>query len=293
MGEQMTITVHAEMVQGIYQMTMQEYLALPALSSGVAHTLISASPLHARFEQQNERAANSAMDIGEYAHAMLLEGGHAGLVVIEADDWRTKAAKEQRDAARADGKLPILAHKLAAVEAMVDAAHGYIQESDIAEIFLDGKPEQTIVWQEGDTWCKARFDWLGERYAMHYKTTQASVSPRSFSRLAANSGYDFALMFYLRGLGVVLPDNEANHVILAQEQSSPYACKLFDLTAARAGVSELLVSRAIVQWGRCQAENKWPSYDGTIHSIDVTPWELAQAEEDMLTDSELNGGIPA
>ena len=284
------------MSNALVSMTMAEYLALYALSSGVAHTILSASPLHARFAQQNERTASSEMDIGTFAHAMLLEGGTSALVVVEADDWRTKAAKEQRDAARAEGKLPILAHKLSAVEAMVKAAQHYINTSDITGLWKDGKPEQTLIWTEthdaGEVPCKARFDWLGERYALHYKTTQASVNPRAFSRLVANSGYDFALMFYLRGLNTVLPDNEAQHFILAQEQVAPYACKLFDLTSARADVAERQVERAIGVWARCQASGNWPAYDGSVHSIDLTAWELAQAEEDILTDQELEHGIP-
>ena len=110
------------MKQGIHQLTMQEYLALDALSSGVAHTLLTESPAHARFAQMSERTASKEADIGTYAHAMLLEDGHSGLAIIEADDWRTKAAKESRDEARAQGRLPILARKVPEVEAMVKAA---------------------------------------------------------------------------------------------------------------------------------------------------------------------------
>lgn len=271
---------------------MAEYLALPALSSGVAHTILSASPLHARFEQQNERVASSEMDIGTYAHAMLLEGGADALVVCPFDDWRKNEAKAMRDEARAGGKLPILQGKIAPVEAMVVAAHDYLDASEIAGVFKSGKPEQSIVWRDGQTLCKARPDWLNDEIMLHYKTT-TNVNPRAFSRIASNMGYDVALMFYMRGLDAVLPDNNVQHYILAQETAAPYACKLFDLTAARAGVAEIQVERAIKTWQRCVDTGHFPAYDGSIHSIDLQPWELAQAEEDMLTDEELNAGIPA
>jgi hypothetical protein len=285
--------------QGIYQLTMPEYLALNALSSGVVNTLLTESPHHARFAQLNERTASVEADLGTFAHAMLLEGGTDALCVIDANDWRTKAAQEQRDAARATGKLPILARKVAEVEAMVKAAREYVEQSEIAGIFDDGKPEQTLIWTEivqgtqAQVICKARPDWLSERYVLHYKTTQASVNPRQFARIASGSGYDTALMFYLRGLCAVLPDNECQHFILAQEQNSPWACKLFDLTAARADVAEAKIERAIGVWARCLANNSFPAYDGSVFSLDLSPWELAQAEEDMLTDGELAGGIPA
>jgi hypothetical protein len=275
---------------------MREYLALPALSSGVAHTLLSESPMHARMAQQSERAGSSEADIGTYAHAMLLEGGHTALEVIDAEDWRTKAAKEARDIARATGKLPILQKKVAEVEQMVKAAREFIAGSAVSSVFNSGAAERTIVWQEGDIWLKARPDWLSDDFLLHFKTTTASVNPRAFSRIVAGSGYDLAMLFYVRGLNAVLPDNQVNHLILAQEQFAPYACKLFDLSSAKADIAERRVERAIQTWGECLATNVWPSYDGQIHTIDVQGWELAQAEEELagdLTDDELSGGIPA
>lgn len=284
---------------GIHTMAMAEYLSLQALSSGVCHTLLTQSPAHAwsdsPWNPNRERDDSNTADLGSYAHAMLLEGA-ANFASVDAKDWRTKAAQEARYIARADGLIPILTHQIAEVETMVAVAQGYIAKSELAGLFDDGKPEQTLIWTEthdaGEVLCKARPDWLSERWMLHYKTT-TNVNPRAFSRLAGNMGYDMALMFYLRGLNEILPDNEVNHFILAQEQTAPYACKLFDLTAARADVAERQVERAIGVWARCLASGRFPAYDGSVHSIDLQPWELAQAEEDMLTDDELSSGIPA
>ena len=279
----------SEAKQGIFDMPMSEYLALPALSSGRCHTILSQSPMHAKMESDD---ANSEMDLGTYAHAMLLEGGHDGLVVIDADDWRTKAAKEARDAARAEGKTPILARKIAEVERMVKFAKEYVEQSEIAGIFESGKPEQVIIWHDGDTLCKARPDWLSDKYLLHFKTTKSSVEPRAFSRTAVNCGYDLAMMFYLRGLEAVQPDNQVQHFILAQEQAEPFACKLFDLSAPLRDVAMVKVGRAIRAWESCTKSGRWPAYSGEVHSIEITPWALAQSEEDMLTEKELEGGIP-
>ena len=83
----------------IKQMSMSEYLSLDALSSGVCHTLLTESPYHARFKQENPGAPSSVSDMGIAIHDGLLEGVDR-IVAIDADDWRTKAAKEARDAAR-------------------------------------------------------------------------------------------------------------------------------------------------------------------------------------------------
>lgn len=140
---------------------------------------------------------------------------------------------------------------------------------------------------------------MNEKTLLHVKTTTGSVNPRAFSRVADGMGYDVAMMFYLRGMLAIEPDTVRDHYILAIEQEPPYACKLFDLSSAKADVAERKVERALNAWAACTKSGKWPAYDGSVHSIDLMPWELAQAEEDMQADEssrftaeELRGGIP-
>ena len=103
---------------GLYQMPLTDYIADPApepsLSSSLAHTLITQTPIHAfmrhpRLNPGAPREESNKMDIGTIAHGLLLEGDESRIVLIEAEDWRTKEAKEQRDQAYADGKVPLLA----------------------------------------------------------------------------------------------------------------------------------------------------------------------------------------
>lgn len=297
---------------GLHTMTMPEYIALQALSSGVCHKILSQSPLHAWFDSPWNPARadspNDASDLGTCAHSVLLEGNEDKIAVINPIDyvgktggipkgWTNTAIREARDIARLDGKIPVLPEDMADIRAMVAAAKSYIAGSELAGVFDDGKPEQTIVWSEvaggGQIVdCKTRPDWLNDKTLLHYKTS-TNANPRAFSRLVANMGYDFALAFYMRGLSAALPDAEVDHLILCQEVEAPYACKLFDLSSALAEVAERRVERAIGVWARCLASGKFPAYDGSVHSIELMPWELAQAEEDMLNDQELSGGIPA
>src|SRR3990172_2067727 len=139
----------------------------PTLSASIAHTLLTQSPRHAWFShprlnpaQQPEEA--EIADIGSVAHHVLLAGDTRAIVLIDAKDYRTNAAKEARDAARANGGIPLLQHELAAVNDIVIAAKDYLANSEIAGIFDDGAAEQTIVWQEGDAWCRCRPDWLAD-----------------------------------------------------------------------------------------------------------------------------------
>lgn len=278
--------------------SMADYLALRMFSSGMAHRILTASPLHcwldSAFNPGREDDASKASDIGTYAHACLLEGGMANLCVIDAPDWRTKAAKEARDAARLAGQLPILAHKQGEVGAMVHAAQEYIEGSDLSGIFKEGLPEQTIVFEIDGVPCKARPDLFANKWAMlHYKTTTGSVNPATFERICAGSGYDIAMAFYARACDSFNDADSVEHYILAQEQESPYACKLFGLAPAAWAIAHNKVTRAIGAWSACVSVNRFPAYDGSIYYIEPTSWQMAQEEESMLTAEELSGGVPA
>lgn len=288
------------MKTGIHEkIPMADYLASTALSSGMCHTLLTQSPFHAWHDSalnpNLERENSKTADIGVYAHAMLLEGGLDKLVIVEADDWRTKAAREQRDEAYASGKLPILGCKVDEVAEMREAAYAYIHESEIAGVFDHGKPELTMVWQEGDIMCRARPDWLTDDRSilLHYKTTAGSVSPTSFSRTITNSGYAQAVQFYYRGLGTLEPETlrKTRHIIFCQDQARPFACALYELAPSLETIASSQIDRAIETWKQCVARQKWPAYEGRVIAIEAKPWEIAQAEEDMLTADELSGGM--
>lgn len=299
---------------GIHDISMAEYLAIPALSSGVAHTLLTRSPAEAWFDSVFNPARvdtpSAESDIGTCAHALLLEGSTTKICVIQPEDYRSKPTKDNpegnvpkgwtndairaaRDAARGNGLIPLLPWDMPPVRDMADAARRYLSTSVMPDVLASGKPEQTIIWYEGDVMMKARPDWLSEKTLLHYKTTKMSIRPEAFARTQANLGYDFSFGFYMRGLLAAAPEMDPEHVILAQRQDPPYVCKLFDLTAARLGVVERQVDRSIRIWTDCQRRGVFPAYSGEVFSIDLSSWELAKAEEDMLTDEELSAGIPA
>src|SRR3990167_1259095 len=74
----------------------------PSLSASLAHVLLTRSPKHAWLAHPRLNPAwepdesEARQDIGTIVHALLLEGDASRVVVIEAEDYRTKAAKEAR-----------------------------------------------------------------------------------------------------------------------------------------------------------------------------------------------------
>ena len=196
---------------------------VPALSASIAHLIVNKSALHAwhahpRLNPDYRREEAPEFDYGTAAHMVLLEGHEDGLMVIEADDWRKKEAKELRAKAYADGLTPMLARQIHKVRAMVKAAHAYIASSEIPDVFKDGAAEQSLHWQEGTTHCRGRCDWLSgdKRLVLDYKTT-VNANPNSFINMAVGMGYAMQEAFYRRGVKAQ-HGKEPRFVFLLQEK---------------------------------------------------------------------------
>jgi hypothetical protein len=272
----------------IEALSAEEYHADPApsasLSSSIANILLEQSPLHAwlahpRLNPNYKPEQDSRFDLGSAAHMMLLEKSEERIVRVEAEDWRTKAAKEARDAAQAAGKYAVLERQYADIKEMCDAARKFIATTELAGILDDGDPEHTLVWQDGEVWCRARPDIMSKdrKILLDYKST-ASAAPGVFSRQIGRMGYDCQAEFYSRGIEVLTGALPA-FVFLAQEITPPYACSLVSLSNSYRFVGQTKVSKAQELWSKCLKTDSWPAYNTRIHWAEPAPWDLTQAEE--------------
>ncbi len=191
----------------------------PALSSSLAHKLLTRSPrhawiCHARLNPAWAPHDASRFDLGSAAHAVLLEGKGELLHVVDAPDFRTKAAQAERDAARLAGKIPLLREQADAVEQMVTVAKRAIATSpDLRHVRLDELvAETTLLWPEGKAWCRCRPDWMTATrdVVLSYKTTASSAEPDAFTRgVLLSSGYDLQAAFECRGVELPTDSGEA------------------------------------------------------------------------------------
>lgn len=278
---------------GIYQMSLAEYIADPApepsLSASVAHKLIVESPIHSyihhpRLNPGGAREESAKMDLGTAAHGILLEGDESRLVIIEAEDFKTKVARETRDSAREAGLVPILAGKMGQLHEIVNAARSAIANSEIASAFTksEGKAEQTLVWQEGDVWLRSRPDWLtnDRRLILDYKTTAGSAEPSAWMRgPMLGNGCDLQAALGLRGLRKLLKAREPKFVFMVQECEPPYAMSFVGLSPSFLEMAEHKLDRAIRLWGDCVLTNTWPGYPSRVAWVDPPAW--AYTEEEM------------
>ena len=274
---------------GIYTMPAEEYHAdpcpEPSLSASIAKVLLSRSAQHAwaqhpRLNPLFVPEERTAFDRGSAAHALLLEGENR-MVQIDADSYRTKAAQEARDAARAAGKHPILAADYASIIDMRGIAMKAIERCpDLGGMTLaDGKPEQTLIWKDGPIWCRARLDWLADDHSAiwDYKSTTDS-EPSAFSRQIARMGYHIQSAFYRRGVQAIT-GKDAPFIFIAQECDDPYGVTFHGCAPSMQEIADAEVSRAIDAWAKCLRTGIWPGYERRIHWAEAQNWQMTEHEE--------------
>jgi hypothetical protein len=279
---------------GVYELTADEYHADPVpggslTSTGARRLLPPSCPALFRHDLDHPQPPRRTFDVGHAAHKLVLGTG-PDLVIIDAADYRTKAAREERDAAHEAGKVPLLEHEHDQVEAMAAALRGH----SVAAALLDparGRPEQTLVWDDRPTGvtCRARLDWLpdlvvidaaGRLIVPDYKTCH-SADPEALAKSVASFGYHQQAAWYLAGinaLGLAGPAGAA-FVFLCQEKSAPYLVTIVELDGTALRIGEARNRRALAAYDHCRTTGVWPAYVDGVHLLSLPRWaEIAEGE---------------
>lgn len=293
------------MKPGIYDIPAAEYHAdpcpEPSLSSGIARILLSKSPRHAwhahpRLNPAHEPEDSTDFDIGQAAHQVMLRDPSKVLAIIDADDWRTKAAKEARAEAIAAGRLPLLRDQSRRVAAMHVAVETQLLGHEAEGAFANGKPEQTLIWQDdGGIWCRARLDWLPDErrspLVLYDFKTSYSANPDVWTRTLYNDDGDVQAAFYARGIEAVLGITDVRFRFVVVETAPPHCMSVIELDPAAVALARARMSYAMQTWRECLRANKWPGYPARVCHVE-TPTFVAyrwqeRTERDRATQSQL------
>jgi len=260
----------------------------PSLSAGLVSILLNQSPRHAwyahpRLNPDWRPRVDQKFDVGTVAHQVLLEG-QGRVVIVEADNWRTKVAQETQAEAREAGYTPLLAADWQRVVAMVDAAREQLPRWDLSPTpFTRGKPEQALIWHEPNgVTCRALVDWLHDpssaavRCVSDYKTTSASANPEAWTRNTLyRIGADVQVAFYLRGLER-LTGERYDWRYVVQENFPPYALSVISLAPSVIELANAKIDAALDLWQRCVTTDSWPAYPERVCWAELPAWEEAR-----------------
>lgn len=258
----------------------------PSLSSGIAKLLVTQSPAHAWRAHPRYGAGpdepSLAADLGTICHALTLGRGRQ-IEVIDAEDWRTKAAKDARDAARSVGKVPCLRRVYSEALDAVASAQNLLRELEDAEAGIEaGDVEVVAIWRDGPTWCRAMADIApaGSRYLYDLKFTGRIAEPLAYARTLA-AEYAIQAAFYPRGFAAIEGGGEREMVFVVVETEAPFSAVPFALAPDLLEMAREQVDHALRVWRRCQERDEWPGYPTTINYVEAPPWLAAQWRQRM------------
>lgn len=310
------ITSETVTTPGLYRMTEAAYHAdpcpVPSLSRSIAQKLILESPRHAkaahpRMTAQEDAAETNSRtrDIGSAAHVLLL-GQKTEIAVLDFDDFKKKAAQEDRAAAQDRGAIPLLTKDFDTAKAMVEMARVELADNEHAAIraLATGDPSETALnevtaaWIDrcGDHWARARMDRISvtpERITVvDYKTTELSAAPTQVNRAIFNNNYHFQDAFYRRGIRHLFPEidrheKKLSFLFIVQEQFAPFEITVTEIDDAGRVLGEKMVSDAFMLWRKCHAENWWPGYPKCTARAEMpahieTSWLAREIEDPYL-----------
>lgn len=272
---------------------MTQQPEIPRLSPTIAHTLISKSPLHAwqqhRLLGGKSKPATASMMLGQAMERLILNFEMEKIVEIQADDFKTKFAKEQRDGALRAGSIPVLASDLLDLR---DTAGRVIQRLEQMGIKFTGQSQEELLWEQDGVACKGYLDHRigGDIYDLKFVDDS---SPAAIQRKMVDYGYDIQGAAYVKGFEAVHPEYAGRTTMrfLFCESGLPHAVTVVEAAGSMRDMGDRKWSRAVKIWRQCLATGTgaegWPSYASGVVRIEALPWQLSRDMEQSIQSEAL------
>lgn len=257
----------------------------PSVTQSLAKIILESSPLHAwhahpRLNPDYRHDDDRKFDIGNIAHALMLGRGKSIVVLDDFDDWRTKAAKEAREKAAAEGKLAVLGKHFAKADRMVKAAREQLENVVCPSLFdADGSSEVVIAWEQNGVWRRQMIDWLSKDTVIFadYKTTDMSASPNNLGRMMVNAGWPIQASMAQHGLDVISDEWIARQFyFVVQETEPPYALTVALMSNDAMIMGGKMLDHALGIWDACMKRNVFPGYPTVVSIPEFPGWAEQQ-----------------
>lgn len=245
----------------------------PYLTPSLARTLMVKSPAHAKiacpfFPEYAPKAPTAAMIEGTIVDELLI-GDPDRIVVVDAPDWRTKAANKQRDEASAAGKIPVLTETAARCATLVARLRDALDRNgvDLASAAL----KRRLFWRSENVECSGEPDIVDHGYAppmiVDIKSTTICPTANNWERHVAGMGYDIQAAAYCEAV------ETKGFAWLVIETAPPYSVVMHVASGSLLDVGKRQWDDAKKLWSQCLAGNDFPGPKDGI--IDPAPWQTS------------------
>lgn len=285
----MTATADIEAPVVVDGMSAEQYHAdrTSISSTGLRNILAPSCPAQFKHDRDNPQPPKREFDLGNAVHTAVLGEGH-DIVVVDYPDWKTAAARAQRDIAYDAGQVPLLPKEKTQVDAMAAA----IRQHPIAgPLFAPdtGIPERSIWWTDPATGvrCRVRPDWLkqlpGLTLCVDLKTCR-DANPEAVSRAIRDHAYHQQDPLYQDGIRAAgLAPDECRFIFVFQSKQAPHLVTVRELVQQDRDIGRARNARALRIYADCVATDTWPDWTGPITEIppiSMPSWDtIRQAEE--------------
>lgn len=263
----------------LYDLPEQEYHAHESLSATGAKKILELPALYKHEILDGNKTHKDAFDLGSAVHAKVLGTGW-GVKEIKHDSFRSKAAQQERDNARAEGLIPMLTKDLKPIEAMAEA----VMAKPIARALfeLEGTPETSLFGEADGVRVRCRYDYYPKDHAavVDLKTTAGSASPRGFAKAAAQFKYHVQEAHYDTTHEAVTGTSR-RMVFVVVETKAPYLVGVYQLDRDFLEAGRVEARKARDVYKRCTESGFWPGYADDITLLEMPSWAFWEHNEDF------------
>lgn len=275
-------TLTSEQQSGIfYDMPASEYFSSKALGSTSIKTLGDPElSLADVWHEMHTDEHKPEYDMGTLGHALILEGSLDHLVErIDADNYRTKAAREARAAAYSAGKIPINDSEAETMLAPLDAIRDSVMNHPIAGELLTGhQPEVSVFWDQDRMPAKGRLDaYHPDKGLVVDLKLLRSARPNDVRKQISDLGYYIQARHYLNGMKAIT-GFEPDWLFVVVGKTEPYTVSVHRLHPDALLQAQSRINYGIARYKQATDTGEWPGYE-SIYEQSLTPWESIKNEE--------------
>lgn len=244
---------------------------------------------HPRLNPYGVRGQSKAahLFLGDAVHRLALGKGRP-ISIIRYPDYKTSSARDARDAAIANGRIPVLEKVHVQALDMAALVRARIEET------LEGHPYETevpIFWTEDidlgggkvfRIWCRGMLDVWCPSLAriVDVKTTAGLATEEDTGKTIASNGYDVQESFYRRGVERILPHlaGRVDFDFLWIESNPPYGAAARPVDGSTRHTGALQVDMGLHQFALGMATGRWPSYSKARNPTSAPNWHHQRIE---------------
>jgi hypothetical protein len=255
----------------------------PCLSNSIAKELVTRSPMHAYHIHPMlggaRGAPTEAKDEGSIIHSLILGKGGEKIVILPHDEYRTNAAKADRDAVLAEGKIPVKQKDYTPLVSAAERIKARFLDLNI-DISTGFVAEQAIEWDEqgqhGPVRCRGMFDLVDVAARLIYDVKSISeATVENSAKSVYRYNYHMQDAAYRSALSA-LTGEPSSFSFLFCELDAPYGVLPAKCSGAFREIGEAKWRHAVRLWEECLRTKKWPGYAADFVRLEPPGWALSQ-----------------